>query len=142
MTEQMFSRRSSFTDLDRPPPQLRLALERTQTAETHAQAVTTAAPKARLSQPTWFPDAIPAKPARKMAPVASEYAAQPRAPWEVKQRAKTTQPAIRHRKPMPPATRWPRPCQVMVVGGPAGVPGGKPWAGSAVRRPAATRPAP
>jgi hypothetical protein len=27
-------------------------------------------------------------------------------------------------------------------GGPAGVPGGKPWAGSAVSRPAATRPAP
>ena len=43
-----------------------------QTAETQAQAVTTAAPKARLSQPTWFPDAIPAKPARNTAPVASE----------------------------------------------------------------------
>ena len=54
------------------PPQLPWPPARAQTAETHAQAVTTAAPKARLSQPTWFPDAIPAKPARKTAPVASE----------------------------------------------------------------------
>ena len=49
-----------------------LAPARAQTAETHAQAVTTAAPKARLSQPTWFPDAIPAKPARKTTPVTVE----------------------------------------------------------------------
>jgi hypothetical protein len=43
-----------------------------QIAETHIQAVMTAARKARLSQPTWFSEAIPAKPARNTAPVASE----------------------------------------------------------------------
>jgi hypothetical protein len=50
-------------------PQLGWAPARAQTADTHTQAVTTAAPKARLSQPTWFPDAIPAKPAKKTTPV-------------------------------------------------------------------------
>ena len=53
-------------------PQLGWAPARAQTADTHTQAVTTAAPKARLSQPTWFPDAIPAKPAKKTTPVTVE----------------------------------------------------------------------
>jgi hypothetical protein len=38
---------------------------RAQTAEIQAQATTTAPPKARLTHPTWFPDAMPAKPAKK-----------------------------------------------------------------------------
>lgn len=88
---------------------------RAQTAETHAQAVTTAAPKARLSQPTWFPDAIPRE---------------DDASGDQAQEADTAGDQVA------------RPCQLMVAGGPAGVPGGKPWAGSAVSRPAATRPAP
>jgi len=86
-----------------------------QTAETHAQAVTTAAPKARLTQPTWFPDAIPRE---------------DDASGDQAQEADTAGDQVA------------RPCQLMVAGGPAGVPGGKPWAGSAVSRPAATRPAP
>ena len=53
----------------------------------------------------------------------------------------TKHAATRQAKPMPATVKWARPCQ-LTSPIPGGVPGGNPSDGSALKMPAATRPAP
>src|SRR5580765_4711572 len=108
----------------------------------HAQARTTAKQKAILIQTFPDPEAMAKNAAKKSKPVAAEYTAQAGFFSAAKRRAKTRHDAINPRNPTPPLTKCMRPCVLMVRGGPCGVPGGKPSAGSATKMPAAIRPNP
>src|SRR5207244_12296423 len=108
----------------------------------HAQTRTTAAANARLSHSFPPPDASAAKAARKATPVSAENAAQPRSPRPAKARTNTKHAAINARNPTPALAKCSVLCQLQAVGGPSGVPGGKPKAGSATKIPAAIRHAP
>src|SRR5262249_53246630 len=87
------------------------------------------------------PDAIPKNAAKKMTPVAIEYAAHPRCSRTANRRANTKLAAISDRNPIAPLTKCMKPCQ-LIAWASAGVPGGKPKAGSAVNAPALIRPSP
>src|SRR5262245_61129157 len=102
----------------------------------------TAAQKPRITAGLLEPVAIPANPARNTAPVARQYQAQPVRLARARVGARTRVAAIRHANPRAPATACSPPCTVGWTGGPAAVPEGKPFIGSAVNAPAPTRPRP
>ena len=77
--------------------------------------------------------ALPRNVNRKRAPVAVEKIAQPGCRNAAKRRANTKVAAIQAENPTSPVTKWSSPIVVIVVGGPSGVPGGKPSTGSAVK---------
>src|SRR5580765_2595678 len=78
--------------------------------------------------------------AKKITPVATEYAAHADCFCTTKRRAKTKHEAISPRNPTPPLTKCIRPCVLIVRGGTGGVPGGTPRGGSTRKLPAAIRP--
>src|SRR5829696_257328 len=87
------------------------------------------------------PLAMPMNAARNSTPVAMLNTPHPRLPRRMNRTPKMTVATVKAMNPIPPDARCARPCQLKAPG-PAGVPGGNPSAGSAMKNPAPTWPAP
>src|SRR5215212_1921545 len=87
------------------------------------------------------PLAMPMNAARNNTPVAMLNTPHPRLPRRMNRTPKMTVATVKAMNPIPPDARCTRPYQLKAPG-PAGVPGGNPSAGSAMKNPAPTWPAP